>query len=115
MPEKPLEILAVRQDVVGKRGWEIPVFPVTAGADANGAIKAHRQVCFGANAGSGFGWIDTPIYDAAKLEPGHELHGPAVIEAVDTTIVLQAGDRCQLNKYQVFEIHIDEGADEVRH
>ena len=24
MPEKPVEILAVRQDVVGKRGWEIP-------------------------------------------------------------------------------------------
>jgi N-methylhydantoinase A len=108
MPEKPVEILAVRQDVVGKRGWEIPVFPVTGGADASGAIKAHRRVCFGADDGVGYRWIDTPIYDAAKLEPGHEFHGPAVIEAVDTTIVLHPGDRCLLNKYQVFEIHIDE-------
>lgn len=114
MPEKPVEILAVRQDVVGKRGWEIPVFPVSPKADSSAAIKARRPVCFAAGAGS-FVWIDTPIYDAAKLAPGHELLGPAVIEAVDTTIVLQPGDRCRLNQYQVFEITIDEDADEVRH
>ena len=113
MPEKPVEILAVRQDVVGKRGWEIPVFPVSPKADSSAAIKARRPVCFAAGAGS-FVWIDTPIYDAAKLAPGHELLGPAVIEAVDTTIVLQPGDRCRLNQYQVFEITIDEDADEVR-
>jgi N-methylhydantoinase A len=115
MPEKPVEILAVRQDVVGKRGWEIPVYPVKGGADASGAIKAHRRVCFATEDASGFRWIDTPIYDAAKLEPGHEFQGPAVIEAVDTTIVVQPGDRCSLNKYQVFEIVIDGGIDEARH
>ena len=114
MPDKPVEILAVRQDVVGKRGWEIPVFPMSGKGEASGAIKSRREVCFAADAG-GFAWIDTPVYDAAKLEPGHQLFGPAIIEAVDTTIVLQPGDRCRLNEYQVFEITIDEGADEVRH
>jgi N-methylhydantoinase A len=114
MPDKPVEILAVRQDVVGKRGWEIPVFRMGSKTECSAAIKARRPVCFAADAG-GFAWVDTPIYDAAKLEPGHQLAGPAIIEAVDTTIVLQPGDHCRLNAYQVFEITIDEGADEVRH
>lgn len=116
VPEKPVEILAVRQDVVGKRGWQIPTFEVGKDKNAKHAIKATRPVCFAAEDGAGLRWIEAPIYDAARLQPGHELAGPAIIEAVDTTITLQPGDRCRLNAYQVFEIDIvQEAADEARH
>ena len=105
MREKPVEILAVRQDVVGRRGWRIPRFEVRGSTDCGDAIKGRRSVCYGAE-GAGFGWIDTPVYDASRLQPGHALAGPAVIEAIDTTIVLQPGDRCRLNEFQVFEIDV---------
>jgi N-methylhydantoinase A len=37
------------------------------------------------------GWRDTPIYDRAQLVPGHTFAGPAIIEQVDTTAVIESG------------------------
>jgi N-methylhydantoinase A len=72
-----------------------------------GAIKERRSVCF--PHGDTFAWLDTPIYDGAMLRPGHRLVGPAIIEEVDTTIVVQPGDSVLLNSYQVYDITIEAG------
>jgi N-methylhydantoinase A len=53
--------------------------------DAEHARRGERRAFFGD------GWVDTPVYDEALLRPGNELTGPAVIEAVDTTIVVPPG------------------------
>ena len=37
------------------------------------------------------GWRDTPIYRRAHFGPGAKLEGPAVLEQMDTTIVLEPG------------------------
>jgi N-methylhydantoinase A len=37
------------------------------------------------------GWRDTPIYDRAQLVPGNTFAGPAIIEQVDTTAVIESG------------------------
>ena len=108
MLQKPVEMLAVRQEVVGTRAWNVPSFDVVEDPDAAEAIKARRKVCF-SNNGS-FGWIDTPIYDGERLRPGHAFQGPAVIEELDTTIALQPGDSLLLNRYQVYEIDVGEAA-----
>ena len=42
-----------------------------------------RRVWFAA------GWRDTPVYDRAKLPLDAEFAGPAVIEQLDTTIVIE--------------------------
>jgi N-methylhydantoinase A len=108
MPQKPVEILAVRQDLIGSRRWEVPSYPLAATTDAAAAVKARRRVCFPVR--QGFGWLDTPVYDGGRLKPGHVLTGPAVIEEVDTTIVVQPGDVARLNEFDVYEITItDEG------
>jgi len=104
MRQKPVEMLAVRQDVIGTRGWKIPNYALTENCDAATAIKLHRPVCF--PRAESFVWLDTPIYDGARLQPGHRLQGPAIIEEVDTTIVLQPGDHLFLNEFQVYEISI---------
>jgi N-methylhydantoinase A len=44
--------------------------------------KAHRPVYFRG------GWKDTPIYDRDSLDAGCRIVGPAVIEAPDTTILV---------------------------
>ena len=43
-----------------------------------------RPVYFG-------GWIDTPIYDRADLQPGCTFDGPAIVEQADTTSVIEPG------------------------
>jgi N-methylhydantoinase A len=39
------------------------------------------------------------IYDADLLRPGNVIHGPAVIEARDTTVVLPPGMKCTIDRY----------------
>lgn len=45
------------------------------------------------------GFRPTSTYDSSKLEPGNKLEGPAIIEAVDTTIVLPPGRTFTINEY----------------
>ena len=106
MPQKPVEMLAVRQDVVGTRAWDVPRYDTVDDVDPASAIKTRRKVCF--PVGDTLSWIDALIYDGTRLLPGQTLAGPAIIEEPDTTIVLQPGDRLSLNRYQVYEIDVGE-------
>ena len=67
-------------------------------------MKAERQVGF--DIAGVARWLKTPIYDGARIRPGAEIAGPAVIEEIDTTIVVQPGDRARLNGFHVFDITI---------
>jgi N-methylhydantoinase A len=51
------------------------------------ARVVHRPVWFDT------GWRETPVYDRERLPAGAGLAGPAVIEQMDTTIVVPPGDR----------------------
>jgi N-methylhydantoinase A len=106
MPHRPVEMITVRQDLVGKRHWEVPRSQTTNDPDSSQAIKARRKVCF--PRGQGFAWLDTPIFDGSRLRPGQKLVGPAIIEEVDTTIAIQPGDTVLLNAYQVYDIKISD-------
>jgi len=46
----------------------------------------------------------TPIYDGARLAPGNALHGPAVVETTDTTIVVHPRRTLRVDAYGNFEI-----------
>jgi N-methylhydantoinase A len=50
--------------------------------DATAALAGSRQAYFGS------GFQDSAIYRYDALEAGNEIHGPAVIEAAETTIVV---------------------------
>ena len=45
-----------------------------------------RRVWFGEQ------WIETPILPRAYFSPGTALDGPAIIEQLDTTLVVEPGD-----------------------
>ena len=49
------------------------------------ASTATRPVWFG-------GWIETPVYDRERLPLAASISGPAVLEQMDTTILLHPGD-----------------------
>ncbi|MXN45660.1 hydantoinase/oxoprolinase family protein [Shinella kummerowiae] len=60
---------------------------LAAGGSAEDALKGHRDAIF-AQSGTA---TSTPIYDGAKFGAGARIHGPAIIEEVTTTIVIEPG------------------------
>ncbi|MBT3332188.1 MAG: hydantoinase/oxoprolinase family protein, partial [Rhodospirillaceae bacterium] len=93
-PEDPVEVVNLRVTAIGRLagpgdgGWQAMAAPGTkAQADTT------RQVWF-----SGDTSVETPVYDRAKLLPGHEFDGPAVIEQLDATTILAPGDQCRIDQ-----------------
>jgi N-methylhydantoinase A len=42
-------------------------------------------------------WREVPVYSLDSLQPGHSFMGPAIVEAETTTIIVDAGDRVNVN------------------
>ncbi|HKU06604.1 MAG TPA: hydantoinase/oxoprolinase family protein [Bradyrhizobium sp.] len=71
---------------VSPRGEE-----ATAAAQASACKpQGTRKAWFG-------GWREIPVYAFDKLQPGHSLEGPAIIEAETTTVLVDTGDRVGVN------------------
>jgi N-methylhydantoinase A len=86
LPEIRAVLVNLNTAVIGKRKG----VPLEALAEAGGAERGpagSRRVWFES------GWRKTPIYRRAQVPPGARLDGPAVIEQLDTTIVVEPGDR----------------------
>jgi len=45
------------------------------------------------------GWTKTPIYRRELLRPGHVVEGPAIVEDYDSTVVINPGWICKVDKY----------------
>ena len=43
--------------------------------------------------------VDTPIFQRAELRTGHKITGPAIIEQVDSTVVIPPGVPAEVDKY----------------
>ncbi|WBX85350.1 hydantoinase/oxoprolinase family protein [Sphingosinicella microcystinivorans] len=66
----------------------------TAAADLAAARLADRQVWFG-----GPERVATPVYDRARMGPGHTLSGPVIVESSQTTILVPEGWRLAIDAY----------------
>jgi N-methylhydantoinase A len=42
--------------------------------------------------------VDTPVYQREELELGAEIHGPAIFEQSDTTIIVEPGWSARVEK-----------------
>jgi len=69
------------------------------GADAGAAQKGERQAYFKGN-----GFVATAIYDFAKLTPGNQISGPAIIESDETTIVVPPRFHSSLDGFKNIEV-----------
>ena len=73
---------------------EKPRLPaLTQGLAAESAIKHHRESIFSAD-GKG---MRVPVYDGERLGAGANIAGPAIIEEVTTTIVIEPGWTARLH------------------
>ena len=54
------------------------------------------------------GFVETPVYRSEDLGPGHSLTGPSIVERPDTTIVVGAGQRLEVEPYGNLIIHLED-------
>lgn len=98
--DQPLEIVTYK--VVGLGVIPKPAlreFP--SAQDPVAPVEARRSVWFGPDSP-----IDTPVYRRARLGPGMQLHGPAVIEEPTSTTVLYPGETARVDVYLNLEIEL---------
>ena len=70
--------------------------PRTEGpADAGAALAGHRDVWM-PEAG---GFVPCPVYDRDRLQPGHRIQGPAIVEQMDATTVILPGMTGRVEPY----------------
>ncbi len=86
-PERRIEAVHVRVRAVvpSRRGTPARTPPGRARAAPRSASSGERRVRFGGT------WRTTPIYDRDRLRAGHRLVGPAVIEELGSTTVVDPG------------------------
>lgn len=72
---------------------EMPRMEATGSAER--ALSGQRQVYF-EEAG---GFVETAVYDREKLLPAAQIEGPAIVEQLDSTLVLPPGTRSEVDPY----------------
>src|SRR5580704_8401542 len=65
--------------------------------------RSRRKAFFG-------DWLDVPVYALDDLKPGQSLQGPGIIEAETTTVVINAGDRLEVNRFGWLDIRVAKAA-----
>ncbi len=90
LPEIRAQLVNLHTAVIGRRPQLTlnRLLAATPAADVAGARKAHRRVWYEAG-----GWQETPVYDRERLPRGAEFNGPAILEQLDTTVVIDPGNR----------------------
>lgn len=94
-PDEPIELVNFRLTAVGTiRKPQLREIP-SKGDKLEVARKGTRQVFFG---GTG-DFLETVIYDRSRLTAGHRFEGPAIVEELDSTSLVQPGFQVEVNRY----------------
>jgi N-methylhydantoinase A len=102
-PEEPVEIVGMRVKLTGV--LDKPPLP-KAGASAAASATGSRQVAFARD-----DWRETPIYRRDDLTVGSELVGPAVIEQMDSMLLLIPDDRARTDEWGNLVIDLADGGE----
>jgi N-methylhydantoinase A len=52
------------------------------------------------------GPVDTPVYDRARLAAGAQVEGPAIIEQLDSTVVVPPGVVAEVDEHLIIRMNI---------
>ena len=88
LPEMRPVLMALRTAVIGRRPrLDLSLLVPEAGERLEDAHVGERRASFGG------AWHETPIFARERLPLGAEIDGPAIIEQMDATTVVEPGDR----------------------
>ncbi|AGP51870.1 hypothetical protein M271_01165 [Streptomyces rapamycinicus NRRL 5491] len=93
LAEASIEAVTFRAQAVGAVSRAQIVPSAARGGTPAEAVMTRRQVYL-KEAGAP---VDCPVYDRGRLEVGHRITGPAVIEQMDSTTLLLPGDTCEVD------------------
>ena len=98
--EQPVEIVTLRVTAAGQVGQvKMQPRPDDGGDDntsgLNDALLERRPVYFDETAG----FVECSIYRRESLPPASELEGPAILEGMDSTVVINPGWRARIDEY----------------
>lgn len=94
-PEAGHQFVTFRAMAVGETAKK-PILPEVEagdGPDASAALRETRDVTL-----TDVGPVSTDIYDYSRLRAGHEISGPAIIEAETTTVVVGSGQHGYIDR-----------------
>ena len=91
--DTPAEVVSWRVVVSGPAPALEPSVAGVGTDDARAAHKGTRPVWA---LGVG-GFVDTPVYDRYRLEPGMAFDGPAIVEERESTVVVPPGAHARLD------------------
>lgn len=92
-PNRAVELVSARLTALGRMAA-----PPVPKHELNGADVAPRgeQAVYFEEAG---GFLETALYDRRDLAPGSSLHGPAIVEQIDTTIVIHPDQAIEVDAF----------------
>ncbi|MDR5651516.1 hydantoinase/oxoprolinase family protein [Ruixingdingia sedimenti] len=102
-PQSAVEVVNVESAIWGRVDKPRRV-SIAAGRGAHTALDGTREMIFRADGTA----QDTPVYNGAKLGAGDRIAGPAVIEEVTTTIVIEPGWVADLHDSGVYVLTMTE-------
>lgn len=100
-PDHETEIVSLRLELTGLRDPLVAPPKPFGGESPEHAQAGTRRVFFERE-----GFVETPIYEGAQLEPGNLVSGPAVIHEPDTTIVVPGGQEAMLDQHEMYVIEV---------
>lgn len=106
-PGAQVEVVSFRLTARG----EVPRAPLpeqpAAQEPVEAALKERRQAYFASLAR----YVECPVYDRARLAPGHAIAGPAIVEQLDATTLLRPRQRLLVDRFGNFVITQDPETD----
>jgi N-methylhydantoinase A len=100
--EMRAQVVSLRTAVIGRRR-PVPLEGLLGVATAGAGLPApvgRRRAWFDGT------WHDTPVYRREQLGVGVALTGPAIVEQLDTTTVVEPGDRVRVDALGNLEIAV---------
>jgi N-methylhydantoinase A len=90
---RPVEVVNVRVRMIAAAEKIEPPRKPKGGADCSGAVLKEKRVLFEKQ------WLETPILDGARLFPGNQFEGPAIVHEYSATTVVPPGCRAEVDQY----------------
>jgi len=100
--DTPVEIVTLRVTATGE-------LPAPHGAPLSGGLPLEKCLMATQDMYVDGAMVECPIYDRAGLAPGATITGPALLQQMDTTIVLEHGDRACVHEYGSLIVSIGAG------